>query len=238
MILLNFAHPLAAAPRASMERCSGQALERVIEVKTQLNHNQPCVAQVRQVVEAVGLSSEEWQSLPLVVHLSSLSVVAALAVAELHGRCGYFPAVLRLKPVPDTTSLQLFGRPRDRLSHVLVSEDFETHPDFFYIPPTPHELDVKDRSGHLIKRISTADAQIHLADIPFTRLQGVRSKWLPGSGRSYSDFVQQAQGDLDLLDSSHELRINAGTKTIVVANRAIKLTERELLIYALLAYLR
>jgi len=94
------------------------------------------------------------------------------------------------------------------------------------------------RDYHLDKRISTADAQIHLADIPFIRLQGVRSEWLPGSGHSYSDFVEQAQDDLDLLDSSHELRINARTKTIVVANRAIKLTERELLIYALLAYLR
>src|SRR5262249_19682199 len=101
----------------------------------------------------------------------------------------------------------LFGRPQYRLSHVLVSEDFETHQDFFYIPPTPHELDIKDRSGHLIKRISTADAQIHLADIPFIRLQGVRSEWLPGSGHSYSDFVQQAQEDLNLLDSSHELRL-------------------------------
>jgi len=106
MILLNFAHPLTAEQRASVERCSGQALERVIEVKTQLDHDQPCVAQVRQMVEAVGLSSEEWQSLPLVVNLPSLSVVAALIVAELHGRCGYFPAVLRLKPVPDTTPLQ------------------------------------------------------------------------------------------------------------------------------------
>jgi hypothetical protein len=106
MILLNFAHPLTAAQRASVERCSGQALERVIEVKTQLDHDQPCVAQVRQLVEAVGLTPEEWQTLPLVVNLPSLSVVAALVVAELHGRCGYFPAVLRLMPVPDTTPLQ------------------------------------------------------------------------------------------------------------------------------------
>src|SRR5262245_66573036 len=113
MILLNFAHPLTAAQRASVERCSGQVLERVIEVKTQLNHDQPCVAQVRQMVEAVGLSSEEWQSLPLVVHLPSLSTVAALVVAELHGRCGYFPAVLRLKPVPDTTPPQ-FARSEER----------------------------------------------------------------------------------------------------------------------------
>jgi len=106
VILLNFAHPLTAAQRASVERCSGQALERVVEVKTQLNHDQPFAAQVRQLVEAVGLSSEEWQTLPLVVNLPSLSVVAALVVAELHGRCGYFPALLRLKPVPDTTPPQ------------------------------------------------------------------------------------------------------------------------------------
>ena len=106
MILLNFAHPLTAAQRASVERCSGQALERVIEVKTQLDHDQPFAAQVRQMVEAVGLSSEEWQTLPLVVNLPSLNVIAALVVAELHGRCGYFPAVLRLKPVPDTTPPQ------------------------------------------------------------------------------------------------------------------------------------
>jgi hypothetical protein len=106
MILLNFAHPLTAAQCASVERCSGQALERVIEVKTQLDHDWPFAVQVRQLIEDVGFSSEEWQTLPLVVNLPSLSVIAALVVAELHGRCGYFPAVLRLKPVPDTTPPQ------------------------------------------------------------------------------------------------------------------------------------
>lgn len=106
MILLNFAHPLTAAQRADAERYSGQALERVIEVKTQLDHEQLFVAQVRQVVETVGLTPEEWQTLPLVVNLPSLNVIAALVIAELHGRCGYFPAVLRLKPVPQTTPPQ------------------------------------------------------------------------------------------------------------------------------------
>lgn len=103
MILLNFAHPLTAAQRAEVERYSGQTVERVIEVKTQLDHEQPFVPQVRQVVEAVELTPEEWQTLPLVVQLPSLNVIAAMVIAELHGRCGYFPSVLRLKPVPATT---------------------------------------------------------------------------------------------------------------------------------------
>jgi len=106
MILINFAHPLTPEQCASVERSSGQALDRVIEVKTQLDHEQPFAAQVRQLVDTVGLLSAEWQSLPLVVNLPSLNVIAALVVADLHGRCGYFPAVLRLKPVPDSTPPQ------------------------------------------------------------------------------------------------------------------------------------
>ena len=58
------------------------------------------------MVETVGLTPEEWQTLPLVVNLPSLNVIAALVIAELHGRCGYSPAVLRLKPVPQTTPPQ------------------------------------------------------------------------------------------------------------------------------------
>ena len=106
MILLNFAHPLTTVQRADVERCSGQALERVIEVKTQLNHDQSFITQVRELVETVGLTPEEWQTLSLVVNVPSLSVIAALVIAELHGRCGYFPAILRLKPVPHTTPPQ------------------------------------------------------------------------------------------------------------------------------------
>ncbi len=106
MLLINFSHPLTPAQRTCIEDLSGQTLERVIEVKTQLDHEEPFVTQVRQTVEAVGLTSGEWQSLPLVVNLPSLNVIAALVIAELHGRCGYFPAVLRLKPVPHTTPPQ------------------------------------------------------------------------------------------------------------------------------------
>ena len=137
-----------------------------------------------------------------------------------------------------TTAMQLFGRAQDRLSHVLVSEAFETLPEFFYIPPTPRQIEVKDRTGQVVKHLSTASAEIHLADIPFIRLQGVRSAWLPDNGSSYSDVVQQAQDNLDLLDSGHTLRLNARRKTIAVANRAITLAERELFLYALIAYMR
>jgi CRISPR-associated protein (TIGR02584 family) len=137
-----------------------------------------------------------------------------------------------------TAAMQLFGRLQDRLSHVLVHEPFEMHADFFYIPPTPRILDLKDRQGNTIGQISTAQATIDLADIPFIRLRGVMSDWLRHSGSSYGAMVQRAQDDLDLLEASHRLRINLPQKTVAVANRRIKLTEREFFLYALLACLR
>jgi hypothetical protein len=106
MLLINFAHPLTPAQCTRIERLGGQALDRIIEVKTQFDHEQPFAEQARQVVDAAGLSSEQWQTASLLLNLPSLSVIAALVLAELHGRCGYFPAVLRLKPIPQTTPPQ------------------------------------------------------------------------------------------------------------------------------------
>lgn len=137
-----------------------------------------------------------------------------------------------------TAAMQLFGRVQDRLSHVLVHERFETHPDFFYIPPTPRLLDIKDRQGTPIGQVSTAEATIELADIPFLRLQGVISDWMQHGDTSYASMVQRAQEDLDLIEADHTLRLNLHRKTVTVANRPITLTERELLLYATFAYLR
>jgi len=50
-------------------------------------------------VDGAGLTAEEWQTLPLLVNPPSLSVIAGLVLAEIHGRAGYFPAVVRLRPV-------------------------------------------------------------------------------------------------------------------------------------------
>jgi hypothetical protein len=134
--------------------------------------------------------------------------------------------------------MQLFGRTHDALSHVLVSEEFETLRDFYYKPPTPKELEIKDRQTGQIRRLSTADAQIHLADIPFIRLRGVLSHWIAEEGRTYSDFVRRAQRDLDLLEATHDLRLNLRDRTVSVADRRVKLAEREFFLYLLFAYLR
>ncbi len=98
MIVLNFSHILTEKQLAEVERLAEQRVERVLEVNTHFDHSLPFVKQIQALVEPLGFSSQEWQTTPLLVNPPSLSVIAALLLAELHGRMGYFPAILRLRP--------------------------------------------------------------------------------------------------------------------------------------------
>jgi CRISPR-associated protein (TIGR02584 family) len=85
-------------------------------------------------------------------------------------------------------ALSLYGRPQDRLSHVLVDPLFEQHAEFFYPPKVPRVLFTRDN-----RPINTADADIRLADIPFVRLRhGLPQQMLAGTW-SYSETVARAQ---------------------------------------------
>jgi len=103
MIIINFAHPFTESQLIALGELAGQPVERVIDVRAQLDPQQPFAEQVRALVDSVGLSPAEWQTLPLLVNLPSLSVIAALALAELHGRMGHFPGVIRLRPATNST---------------------------------------------------------------------------------------------------------------------------------------
>ncbi len=61
-------------------------------------------------------------------------------------------------------AMTLFGRHFDRLSHVLISEGFEGHPEFYF--PTRESRLIQNQEGDTL---DTKDAQVTLADIPFVR---------------------------------------------------------------------
>ncbi len=137
-----------------------------------------------------------------------------------------------------TTGMQLFARSWDTLSHVLVSRDFEMLEDFCYIPPTPREVVVRDDNGQPVRTLSTADAEIHLAPIAFIRLRGILDKVLIGEGKNYAEIVESIQNNLDLVENHYDLQINIREKTVKVAGRSAKLTEREFFFYLLFAWYR
>src|SRR6266508_4345338 len=136
------------------------------------------------------------------------------------------------------SAMQLFGRRQDALSHVLVNEPFENHSDFYYIPPQPATLELKDRQGNVIDHASTADARIELADIPFVRLRGVLRGWLDEFPSSYGEIVQKTQEELDIQDAAQELRLACDKKAVTLLNRKAILTEMQFFIYLLFASAR
>ena len=101
MILLNFAHPLTPEQIAQIEALSYQKIERVVEVPSQVDPQQPLAPQVVAMADAAGLTPQQWQTESILINLPSLNYSAALLLAELHGRMGYFPPCLRLRPVKD-----------------------------------------------------------------------------------------------------------------------------------------
>lgn len=132
------------------------------------------------------------------------------------------------------SAMQLFGRRQDALSHVLVNEPFENHPEFYYLTPEPHFISYKTRDGET-KQASTADARIELADIPFVRLRGVLRGWLDELPSSYGEIVQKTQDELDVQDAAQELRLACDKKTVALLNRQVNLTEMQFFLYLLFA---
>ena len=101
-------------------------------------------------------------------------------------------------------AMSLFAREQDRLSHVLVSPPFESHPQFYYPPQNPEKL--RDRNNQLI---DTGSASITLADIPFVRLRGHLDNSILGENRGYSETVARTQSNVNppelLLDRSRKM---------------------------------
>lgn len=110
-------------------------------------------------------------------------------------------------------ALSLYARPQDRLSHVLVNPPFESHPEFFYPPPRPKTLTVAGKNHY----VSTADAQVRLAEIPFVRLRDAQPV-LDGD-LSFSEAVARAQQALDRPD----LRIDLNNRLVYLQGQPVQL---------------
>jgi hypothetical protein len=99
MILLNFSHPLTEAQRGQIETLTGQPIAEMRQITTQFDEQEPFAPQLAALMATLDLTPEAWQSAPILVMLPSLNFIAAALLAELHGRMGYFPPVVRTRPV-------------------------------------------------------------------------------------------------------------------------------------------
>ena len=102
MIALDFGHPLTDAQKTAIEQQTGLPLDRTLVVDTQIDTLKALTPQVSAWLDGIPLSPAEWQTEPIVAILPSLNYSAAALLAELHGRTGHFPTIVRLRPAPDS----------------------------------------------------------------------------------------------------------------------------------------
>lgn len=111
-------------------------------------------------------------------------------------------------------ALSLFGRPQDRLTHVLVEDEYFFNEEFFYPPPNETWVVRADNTG-----FDASKVEVTLADIPFVRLrQGLPSRLLSGQ-TSFIDTVDAAQAELDPPQINFEscsLQLQCGGKTVLM----------------------
>jgi CRISPR-associated protein (TIGR02584 family) len=114
-------------------------------------------------------------------------------------------------------ALSLFARPQDRLSHVLVSAPYESHPEFFYPTPRPRIIYTPPPDP---RPLDTSEAQVTLAEIPFVRLRhGLPRELLEGRS-TFLEVVRAAQraiGPPELVFCLRQRRVLAGGTEVRLA---------------------
>ncbi|MDP2830374.1 MAG: CRISPR-associated ring nuclease Csm6 [Sulfuricellaceae bacterium] len=127
-------------------------------------------------------------------------------------------------------ALSLYGRPQDRLSHVLVSDPFENNRQFYY--PTPYDHAIHVRRGEKEIAHNARHARIELAEIPFVSLRhGLPEALLTGQA-GFHDTVQAARTAL----GPATLTLYPENRRILAAGKTFHLPPAQFALLAVFAY--
>ena len=122
-------------------------------------------------------------------------------------------------------ALSLFGRPQDRLTHVIVEEEYFFNAEFYYPPPKSVWVAREDNSG-----FDASKVQVTLADIPFVRLrEGLPSRLLEGQ-TTFTDTVNAAQAELN----PPQIKLEQHAGTLICGNTVIDMNVVEKSFYIML----
>lgn len=126
-------------------------------------------------------------------------------------------------------AFQLFARPGDRLSHVLVwPPEIEGHHEFFYPPPRPTTYTVGGRT------VRSRDIRVELAEIPMLLLRE-RLPAMDLATQSYSALIAQAQRELDRLAAPPPLVLDSESRSLRIGGEEVHLTPLQYAVYEFLA---
>lgn len=112
-------------------------------------------------------------------------------------------------------ALSLFGRAQDRLSHVLVSPGYESHPEFFY--PTRESCLIETANGRVL---DAKDARVELADIPFVRLRTEIPQSLLEGNAGFSETIRHIQR----IDEPPRLELDLSRRKLIASGLEVELS--------------
>lgn len=95
--VLNFSHPITVEQQYAIATIVGQPVDRVIDIPSQLDLGADVESQVSTIVGSCGLTSDQWQTRPILVNLPALSASAGVVLSEISGRCGHLPSILLVR---------------------------------------------------------------------------------------------------------------------------------------------
>jgi CRISPR-associated protein (TIGR02584 family) len=127
-----------------------------------------------------------------------------------------------------TTAFMLCARPQDSLSHVLVNPEFELGVKNFYYPsPQPCQY---PRTGG--PPLSSEDAGIELAEVPFLRLRDLAGEHLP-LDRGFLAALEHAQAICRCLIALPELQVCLRCGHLQLGKLSWRLSKQQLAVYVL-----
>jgi len=128
-----------------------------------------------------------------------------------------------------TLAAQVYGRPQDRLYHVLVSPEFESSRDFYFPPKKPETIELKDKNGESFYK-GTQYAQVNLISIPFISIRD----------RLSEDLLKEPSDPASLIlslikEDEYRLTVNLLSGKVVYKTLELDLMPAKLALYAFFA---
>jgi len=127
---------------------------------------------------------------------------------------------------------QFYGRPDDRIYHVLISPEFEHCRDFFYPPVEKRLVATKDAKGKTVFR-NSSDAEIWLVSMPFISVRDRLSQEDLNVPRNPETLLASL-----IRDNPPKLVIDMSESKIVFKGRQVDLPQTQLALFAFFAILR
>ncbi len=129
-----------------------------------------------------------------------------------------------------TAAMSLLGRRHDRLTHVLVNDPFD-HPSLqprFYFPADPPQSHRLGASTGLERVVSSAEATLQLADVPFVPLRYLFRDQLGRFAGGFLDLVATATDLVGELAQPVAIELDRGTWTARFDGEPVELTSRDI----------